>query len=165
MSYEQMKPTPKEEVSLDQPMEQRKKVGLNAEDAALLQERVQKLVASMASAEKLKSERQELLVAEAEQEALQKKIESGSATAEDVARLEEVQSVFMEQQAAFQKTEHDRLEALRELAALDPDGYGDEYQLEKADFEARRKAAKAAIEEADEEAIKQLEKDIEDWQL
>ena len=71
----------------------------------------------------------------------------------------------MEQQWAFDGVEKDRLEALRELAELDPDEYGDEYQIERASYEGKKADLKRAIGEADQSVIEEIQKDIDEWEL
>jgi hypothetical protein len=154
--------TSKERVSVDAKIEKGSKVGFDMGEIQQRMARMQELESKILpeQSKRVAALKRELDAINKEYQSLQEDANLGMAKFSDLQRLESVGTMLQSKQMELGEVESVRAESRRELALLNPDEYGDLYQLEKAQAEASKSAIKRAISEVDEDMIAKLQGQI-----
>ncbi|QQR61284.1 hypothetical protein IPH19_02375 [Candidatus Uhrbacteria bacterium] len=151
-----------ERVSLDAKLKKNNVVAFDAKEIQRRIERMQALETKIVPDQTniLVGLRRELETLNKEYLSLKEVVDMGMAKFSDLQRLEAVQGELQTLQSEVVEAEGIRAELRRELALLNPDEYGDLYQLERAQAEASKNALNNAVAAMDESMLDEIHQQI-----
>jgi len=168
MSYSEVVPneegaSPRERVSVDTKLEKGQMVGFDMGEIQVRLARMQELEKTIVpdQSKLLVGLKRELETLNKEYVSLKEDVDMGIVAFADLQRFESVQGEMQSKQAEVAAAELARAESRRELAVLNPEAYGDLYQMERAQAESYKSALTKAVTAMDANMIDKIKGQID----